>query len=108
MTFPGTGSACPFDSNLVRKPAYFGIVAALKGVSANTTGASNVGAQFAQVGNMSMSNTTNPKNSNTSSTTPSPSASLKPANDSPAIVVPRLLLPFTSVLFCLLSSVILV
>lgn len=34
-TFPGTGSACLFDENLVRKPAYYGVVAALTG--SNTT-----------------------------------------------------------------------
>ncbi|KAF4633193.1 hypothetical protein G7Y89_g4922 [Cudoniella acicularis] len=41
-TFPGTGSACLFDANLVRKPAYFAVVAALTGAKANATTAFTV------------------------------------------------------------------
>ncbi|KAH8651577.1 glycoside hydrolase superfamily [Tricladium varicosporioides] len=36
-TFPGTGSACLFDENLNRKPAYFGVVAALTGTKGNAS-----------------------------------------------------------------------
>ncbi|KAG9231944.1 glycoside hydrolase superfamily [Amylocarpus encephaloides] len=44
-TFPGTGSACPFDENLARKSAYYGIIAGLVGGSGPpsnaVTGANN-------------------------------------------------------------------
>ncbi|CAG8077332.1 unnamed protein product [Penicillium nalgiovense] len=36
-TFSGQGDACPWDKNLVKKPAYAGILAALGGTSSTTT-----------------------------------------------------------------------
>ncbi|KAJ5779838.1 hypothetical protein N7457_007558 [Penicillium paradoxum] len=36
-TFSGQGAACPWDENLVKKPAYDGILAALDGAASSTT-----------------------------------------------------------------------
>ncbi|TVY84679.1 Endo-1,4-beta-xylanase D, partial [Lachnellula suecica] len=67
-TFPGTGAACLFDENLVRKPAYFGVVAAFTGSSTNSTNAvastnlSNATTQgvFSQTANGTNSSIANP------------------------------------------------
>lgn len=57
-TFSGQGAACLFDDNLVKKPAYYGIVAALGGNSSGATASTVSATTFSTIASSSVASAT--------------------------------------------------
>ncbi|KAI2714077.1 CAZyme family GH10 [Penicillium roqueforti] len=71
-TFSGQGAACPWDANLVKKPAYDGILAALGGTASGTSTSST--ATVTSTTTSATTTTTSATTTTTSATTPTTSS----------------------------------